>query len=383
MISRNICGISLEKKRAFFSFGCIKKNRLHFLGEEEIVLAGEGGLIELLKANAEAIGKAIVAAERKYVFRTNKVFFELPSGLFLEKEVSEGVVLPKKKKINASDIDFAKKYLENKFLEWDERCVHNIILSYKVEGRIFSQAPLGFLASKIALNSTLIYVKDKFYREIESIFSNLEKNFSGFIVKKISILSQCFDFPEKNQIAVAIGDSCTFVSAKLKNGKIIERKFAFGIKAIIQYLAKQYLVSEGLAFDLLQRYGTFKTIPYHKEAAIKKENGYLNVSTQALGNFLKKSFLKNLEEISEEIFKKNNIEKQEAFFSFTGPLSLKEGFFGYLKNSFAGKVKMPLYRSKSSSPGCMHYASFMPLEKNHRNKLSFIEKIKRIYSEYF
>jgi cell division ATPase FtsA len=378
------CGIAFEKNKVFLSCASLKKGNLQFLEEKELALPDEKNFIEKLRVNSEKIEQSIVELEKRHSLSFNDIFMELPAGLAKEIEAREKIVFPKKKRLTPAVINTAKKYLEDKFLEWDQHCLHNIVLDYKAEGIKYSQAPLGVFTKKIELNSLLIYIKDSFYKEILDIFFNMEKNFVGFIAHKISMFSQGFSAIRENQIVISVNDLNSYAGIKDKEGKIYQKEFHFGIKTIIGQLAKQYTISTAASAQLLDRYGSFKNIPYVKEITIKKEDSYLNLSTQALANFLKTIFSGNLKRIIDEALQMiPEPERGRAVFSFLGPLTIKDGFYSYIKKMLPYKVEIPFYKCRSSAFGCIKYGFFRPLEDEYQKKGSLLERVRKVYQEYF
>ncbi len=380
---QGVCGIVLERNKAFLSFSYQKKSYLNFLKEEKISLQESKDFLELLKINSEAINDAIGVFEKKYSFSANKIFVELPFGLSREKEVSEKIVFSRKKKITSLDINSGKKYLEDKFLEWDERCIHHIILKYQVEGLETARAPLGFLAKKMKLDSVLTYVKNNFYEEVFDIFENLGRSFDGLVDHKLSLLSQAFNRFKKNQVLISVNNFNSYAVIKTEDNKITERQFDFSLGKMIEGLSKQYAVGFSLAGQLWERYGTFKIIPYSKEISIKKGDTYLNLSTKALSDFLKKIFSENLEKMLYNVSNTIRQDEQKVIFSFIGPLAQKEGFYGYLKTLLSCSLEVPESRCRSSALGCARYGAFKYLEKSYKKQLSLWGRLREIYDEYF
>ncbi|MCF7892538.1 MAG: hypothetical protein K9L77_00005, partial [Candidatus Omnitrophica bacterium] len=375
---KTFCGIAFKKNKVFLSCAKLKKGNLQFLEEKGLVLPDEKNFIEKLRFYSEKIEQSIAEFENNHSLFFNDIFIELPAGLGKEIEAREKIVFPKKKRLTPAVINAAKKYLEDKFLEWDQHCLHNIVLDYRVEGIKYSQAPLGLFTKKIELNSSLIYIQDSFYKEILDIFFNMEKKIAGFVAHKISMFSQGFSSIKENQIVISIDDFNSYSGIKGKEGKIYQKEFNFGIKTIIDQLAKQYTISSAVSAQLLERYGSFKNIPYFKEITIKKEDSYLNLSTQALANFLKMVFSGNLKRIIDETLQIiPDFQKNEAVFSFLGPLTVKDGFYNYIKKMLAYKVEVPFYKCRSSAFGCIKYGFFRPLEKEYEKKRSLLEKVKK------
>ncbi|MCF7800286.1 hypothetical protein K9M16_04795 [Candidatus Babeliales bacterium] len=381
---QTICGISFDKDKAWLGFANVKKRALKPLEEVEIKLLDKQNFILKLKTNIENIERAIVGIEQKYSISVNKIFLELPSTLTEEKEIDEKVVLSKKKKIKPAVIKSAKKYIENKFLEWDQRCIHNIILNYQVKEISSLRAPLGIFTDKIKLKSLLIYTKDSLCKDVAGIFYNIERNFAGFVAHKISVLSQGPNVSKDNQVVVSVNGCKSYTVTKDRKGRINEKKFDFSVDKIIKELSYKYSISPILSYQVLNRYGSFKNIPYFKEVTIKKEDSYLNLSTKALGNFLKKIFANNIKLMIERALE--NIEEEDksgVVFSFTGPLTVKDGFYNYVRQLLPYNVDVPADKHQSSSFGCLHYGQFQLLEKNYEKKYSLLDKIKTVYHEYF
>ncbi|MCF7886919.1 MAG: hypothetical protein K9L71_00705 [Candidatus Omnitrophica bacterium] len=381
---KTFSALVLEKDKAFLSFAILRGRCLQFLDEKKLLLLSNDDFLKQLKANAKKIEKLIIDFEQEHSLSVGKMFMELPSDLAGEVEVQEKIVFPKKKKITPSTIDSAKKYIENKFLEWNQHCIHHIVLDYQTEGIQTNDAPLQAFTNKIKFRSLLIYVKEDFYKEVADIFYNMEKNFSGFIAHKISAFSQGFNNLEGNQIVIGVNNFNSYAGAKDEKGRLFEKEFSFGVKKITEELSKQYAIAPSIAEQLLKRHGSFKEIPYFKEITIKKQDSYLNLSTKALSNFLKKVFSSNIKLIIEEVLKVvEENKKNEVVFSFIGPLTRKDGFYGYIKKLLTIKIEVPTYKCSSSAFGCIKYGYFRPLEKAHEKKQSLFEKIKKIYHEYF
>lgn len=381
---QTICGISIEEDKAFLSFANIKKKTLIPLAEKEALLTTEQDFIKKLKTNIGTIERVIAEVEQKYSTSVIKIFIELPPDSAQELEINETIVFSKKKKIKPVAVNYVKKYIENRFLEWDQHCIHNIILNCQTEGICAKTVPLGILTNKIRINALLIYVKDAFYKEISDIFYNIERNLAGLVAHKISILSTGATSFRKKQIVININNFKSYVVIQDGKGKIFEKIFDFSIKEIIKELSDKYLISPVLSSQILTRYGSFKTIPYFKEITIKKEDSYLNLSTKALGNFLKEIFSKNIESIIDNSFENIKAEEQSDFvFTFIGPLTTKDGFYNYIRHLLPYNVMVPVDRHQSSSFGCAYYGYRKPLERNYKGERSFLTKIKKVYQEYF
>lgn len=378
-----VCAVSLDKDKAFISFARLKGSRLTFLKELEVPISGyDRDIIIFLKDNLEAINQKIVEMEEKHSCRCEKIFLELPWSAVKEKRVEDIVTLKSRKKITSSDISRAKKQLEDKFLNWDDFCIHNIIINYDVEGNSYTDPPLGVWANKIKIKALLVWVKDKVYKEIEDVFYNVDRNLGSIIAPQISRFSSTFTDKDKTQVVVSIDyDQSNFI-ARSKDDFFFGKEFDFSFRKAIEELAKRFALKIPLAEEIFQRYISFKEIPYFKEITVKRNSGYINLSTQTLNSFIKNYIKSEICYILQEI--REDIPKDDFTLSFIGRLNAKEGFYGSLQSYVPYSLKAPLQRlTVSSSYGCLCYGTSRFLEQDHKKNEPIFQRVLNIYREYF
>jgi len=380
---RGTCAIVLDRDRALISFGYHKRFYPAFLEELEIPISYNGdSILSCLQQNIEILDQRIKEVEKSRSFRVEKVFLELPWGFANKRVVQDSIPLRRRKSIASADISFAKKYLEDKFLDWDDFCLHNIVINYEVEGVSYDLVPLGIRAKKIELQSLLLWVKDKIYKETEDIFDNLDRNFGGFIEPGISMYSCVFLKKEKTQVVVSINYDCSHFVIRNRDGFIFGREFDFGLKKIIEMLAQKFILPLALAEEVFMRYISFKESPYFKEITIKKEEGYINLSTQTLNSFIKDYIKNEISYLLDEI--KKMAQDDGLAISFIGRLNSKDGFYGFLKDFIPHDLKAPLQKETiSSSFGCLRYGLSPFLEEDYKKNELFLRRIVNIYKEYF
>ena len=380
---KGLCAITLDEDKTFISFARLKQVHLTFLKELEVPITNSGGdIISFLKENSEILDQKIKEAEEQYSFRCEKVFLELPRGTAKRKIIEETITLKIRKKITSYDISRAKKHIEDKFLEWDDFCIHNIIINYEVEGRNYEKPPLGVWAKKIKLHLLLVWIKDKVQRGVEDIFDNLDRSLGGIIVSQISRFSSVFTGRDKAQVVVSIDyDRSRFVG-RSGNNFIFGEEFSFSFCRVIEELAKRFILKTSLAEEIFRRYISFKEIPYFKEITVKRESGYVNLSIQTLNSFIKDYIKSEICHILEKIRK--NMPKDDFTISFIGRLNTKKGFYGFLKDYVPYSLKAPLQRlTVSSSYGCLRYGVSRFLEMEHKKNEPLFRRILDIYREYF
>jgi len=387
---KGVCAIVLDEDGAFLSLGALKKGSCSLLGELEVPLVNKSSaLTDYLRENLEALGRAIKEADKKHSLNTGKIFLELPDGLCNKKIVEETVSLKRDKKITSRDIAFVKKSIEDKFLNWDDSCVHNIVLNYEAGACGGRKLPLGVRAKKIKIQSLLLWVKEKLYKEVEDIFDNLDRDFAGFVASSVSVFSTSFISGRQSladealpRVAVSIDYNQSRFTAVDKDGFVYDDGFDFGLKKIIEELSKRFMFPFTLAQEVFNRYISFKEIPYFKEITVKKDSSYMNLSTQALNSFTKNYVAGSISSLMNRI--KEKIKSDKFIVSFGGRLNAKEGFYGFLKDCVFTELKTSAHRpALSSSSGCLHYGVSRFMEKDHKNRRPFFQYISSVYKDYF
>jgi len=380
---RGVCAVSIDKDKTFVSFASLKGSRLTFLEELEISTVGfNNDITSFLKDNFEVINQKIIDIETKHSCRCEKIFLELPWTEVKEKRVEDIITLKSRKKITSSDISRAKKQLEDKFLNWDDFCVHDIIINYEIEGSNYIEPPLEVWAKKIKLKALLVWIKDKMYKEIEDIFDSANRNLTGVIAPQISRFSSTFTDKEKAQVVISIDyDQSNFI-ARSGDNFFFGKEFDFSFKKAIEELAHRFALKISLAEEIFRRYISFKEIPYFKEITVKRDSGYINLSTQTLNLFIKNYIKSEICYILQEV--REDISKDDFVLSFVGRLNSKEGFYGSLQGYVPYSLKAPLQRSiVSSSYGCLRYGMSRFLEQDHKKNEPMFRRILNIYREYF
>jgi len=380
---RGICALALDEDRIFISLASLKRNNLTFKEEVALPLAyNSSNIATFLRDNSEVIEQKIKKIEEKFFIRTEKIFLELPWNQSVQQIVQEAVPLKRKKRITADDISWAKKHLEDKFLDWDDFCIHNIAMSYEVAGQSYRSAPLGVLARRIKLCSLLVGVKYRVYKEVEDIFNNINRSFGGFVAAPMSALATAFRKRGETQAVVNISYGSSSYVIRDENNSISYRKFDFCLRKVIEALAKRFMIPVTLADEVFQRYISFKEIPYFKEITLKNGQGYMNLSTQTLNLFVKEYISGEIKCLVGEI--KDQIKNNDAVISFIGRLNAKEGFFNFLKEHIVYPLNPPLLKAGvSASLGCLNYGVKPFLENDHKENNSVFQRILDIYREYF
>lgn len=380
---KGVCSVVIDEDGVSLSLGLLRKPSFLFL--EEILLPlpqKSADLFSSIKDNAEVINRTIDSAAKRHHLKIDKVFLELPQDFVNTKTVTDIVPLRSKRKVSFSDIKFIKKYLEDKFLDWDDYCIHNIALQFTTRGAIYQEPPYGVLAKKLAVKSLLVSIKDKTYKELEDIFDNFGRQFLGLVSSMASTYANVFTKLDKPQVVMYCGyQKSNFVVRK--NGNFIfSKEVDFNLKCLIEKLAKRFFLEFTLAEELFERYISFKEIPYFKEITIKKGSGYVNLSTQTMNLFMK-DYLKS--EI-DNLFQLINLhtDGEEFTFSFLGRLGKKEGFYRFLRGCVSCELATSLERSaQSTSFGCLRYGLSPFLELDYRKDKSFLQRAVSIYKEYF
>jgi cell division ATPase FtsA len=376
------CAIVLDKDKTYVSFARTRGGRIFFVKEQIMPFACNDDIAGCLRKESQALEKIIREVEQCYKFRVEKIFVQLPNQLLNRKNVSDIIPLKRRKKINTSDVSFAKKYLEDKFLDWNDSRVHNIVLSYEAANRKFSQAPIGVWSHRIELCSFLVWVKDKLCREMEDVFDSIDRNFAGFVASYVGIFSSAFSQRKCNQIVLSIEYDKVSCVVSCEDGFTFREYTDFGLKTIIDELARHFLLDVSLARELFERYISFKEIPYYQEVTVKKDGAYVNVSTQSLNSFVKQYVKSKIAGIIEDI--KTFTSNEEVIISIIGRLGAKEGVFSFFKECVPYSLRIPLQSPVlSSSYGCLFYGVRPFMERGSGSNESFLKRVMKTYREYF
>lgn len=382
---KGFCGIDIDSDKTYIAFAKGLKHELKFLGEAELEIPfSPTNFFQFLQENSNSINKKICEEEKQLSLNIEKIYINLPAILSQKGEFSATIPLKKRKKITAADIMFARKYLQDTYLDWDDFCIHNFVLSYEVEGKIYAYPPLGVIAKKIKLNSCLIWVKDRFRKDTETIFSNLERNFAGFISPFASITGGIFSHPKDMEDSCAIIDIAydkTFILAFKDKRISYIKESEFGLKKIFDELEKKVILPAALAKEVFNRYVSFKELSHFTEVSIKTGSNYINLSTQAANTFVKE-YIKN--ELTAIVTAAKEALSAESSVYICGRLNTKEGFCDFLKSFMAYNVKLSNIKEVASkSFGALNYGMSKFLEEGALRKDSFANRIINTYKEYF
>ncbi|MCF7908749.1 MAG: hypothetical protein K9L86_07770 [Candidatus Omnitrophica bacterium] len=380
---KGACAIAIDDGKVFFSFGLLKKPAFLFIEEFSITISQKSAdLFSSIKDNAEMINRTIDNVAKRHNLKIDKVFLELPQSFINTKIVTDIVPLRGKRKVSFSDIKLIKKYLEDKFLDWDDYCIHNIGLQFTTRGATYQEPPYGVWAKKLAVKSLLVSIKDKVYKELEDIFDNFGRQFLGLVSSMVSTYANVFTKPDKPQVVMYCGYQQSSFVVRKKGDFVFSEEVNFNLKSLIDKLAKRFFLDFALAEELFERYISFKEIPYFKEITIKKGTGYANLSIQTMNLFMKDYIKSEVENLFQLI--NLHTDGEEFIFSFLGQLGNKDGFYKFLRGCVSCELATSLERSvQSTSFGCLRYGLSPFLELDYRKNKSFLQRAVSIYREYF
>ncbi|MFA5271223.1 MAG: hypothetical protein WC412_02645 [Candidatus Omnitrophota bacterium] len=382
---KGMCGLDIDKDKIYISLGHLKGSSPVFLQESSLdVTSVDKTFLELLQENGNAINQKICEKEKALSLTVEKIFVNLPWDACKQETFSATVPLAKRKKIAQSDINLAKKYLQDTYLDWDDFCIHNFILNYEIEGNVYDKPPLGIIAKKIKISSVLVWIKDKFRKDIEDVFDNLERSFGGLVYPAVSAIASVFTSLD------SVSDSCIVIDVAydktlaiaIKNKKILSvRESNFGLKQIFEELEKKILLPKTLAREVFNRYISFRELSYSKEVSIKSDESYINLSTQAATSFVK-DYIKNV--INQIIEGMGGLLKSDYAIYFTGRLNEKEGFCDFVKEILPHTVGVTAgAKSISKSFGVLSYGVSRFFDNDYIGRDSFLNRIMNVYKEYF
>ncbi len=378
---RGYCGIELDKDKTFLCFALKEKGKLKFLEEVSLNIPFEGdNLIDFFKENTQRLIQKIEERESAYSLEVERIYLSLPWNLGKRRFVEEMVFLGEPRRLSGKDILFAKRYVEEKNLDWDERCIHQLVLSFQAEGNDYPLAPLGISTQKIILRSFLVYTKNGLYTSLKENFSSFGRYFAGFIYPILGSLSLFLDEETKDLLVIKIGyqnsQLVVFVEKRLK----VLEEYDFGLSGIFEALERKFLISSDLLKEVFSRYFSFKELFDSKEIKIKHHGQQLVLDVVAFNNCVKEYLKNKILGVLEGLKSRLNLTALRV--AFIGRLNIYEGFKEFLETFISHPLKVD-GRRESSSFACLSYAVDPFLERGYLKKEGFLERIFNLYKEYF
>lgn len=386
---RGFCAIDVNPDATFISISSSNRGNFKLTDEVDITLScTDNDLVNFLKNNFEILNKTICEKEKRSNLKIDKIFINLPRGE--EKSViAEGLInLDRYKKITPQDITLAKNNIEKSFLNWDDLCLHHLILRYTADDVVYAKPPLGVWANKLKLKSYLFSVKEKVYKDTEDILYNFSRVFGGFVISGISEYSS--SFTQRVTIPVVmvnIGYDLSYVSLFMQGEIKFTKGIDFGLKKIIEALAQKFSLEFSVAYDLYLRYVSFAkiltNIEYQdKEVTIKNKQTYFSVSMNAVNSCVIDNTRLGVNQIIENILASFGV--SDCAISFITRFNKKEGFFDFINTILPKTMNniLPLAEVASPAYGCLRYG-IMAFFENDYKKQSLLKRILGVYQDYF
>lgn len=381
---RGICSLGLERSglKALLAFCQAGK----FVPFSEIELnISHTNFLDAIKESICPLEEEIRMKEKKHSVDIEKIYCRLPLNLSKVKVVEDIIPFsPRRKKvITPGTISKAKNYIEDAALEWDEICLHNLILEYQIDGKRYFNLPPGLEGRKLKLKVFLVYMERKLLKEVEEIFENITRKFMGFVFAPFADISANFkkEFFNSPYGVVRIDEENTLCSAMVRN-RIYYESFDFGERKLKKKMEKTFSFSPEVCSEIMDRYISFKSGYLSKEVVIKEGGDYYNLSMESLTSFMRGEFSKELKAVL-DFFKGVSEEKFKIL--FLGRLTLTTGFSDFLREKFPFlELTSPSFKIASLSLlGCIKYGQHRFLERSYLFKINWWERILRIYKDYF
>lgn len=382
---KGVCGLVIDKDKVFLGFASLEKNRVVFLEEAEFEMPwGEENFVAHLRAHAESLNQRIKEKEKELALEVEKIYCVLPADQENRCIAEDTIVLSKRKKITTGDIAYAKKYLEDIYLNLDDFCIHHFVSHYDVDGAVYKHAPLKTVAKKIKIKSFLSWIKERDFKDIKEIFDNLEREFAGFVSARVAVLPAYTSKAElsKPLLVCAMGFETTWAILYQDGVLMSEKEFPFGARQLFDEIGKQCgLSTRGLAEEVFNRYVSFQEGLLAKEVSIKDGSSYINLSTNALNMFVKNFFSREFTGFIDGL--KSSL-PADTTIAFWGRMCAKEGFHAFMQKNTNFPVKCPATRGDTAcSCGAMNYGVHRFLERDATRQETLIGRVLSIYKEYF
>lgn len=385
-------GISLNDDLINFSFAALKAGALFPCLESFRPMPKiYSNLNVFLDHSIDDINQEIAAAEDRFSFKVEKVYFKISNSDSKKITVEDVIALTadkRGKKISHKDIEFAKKHVENTFLDWNDCCIHHIVLGYEIDGVKYLNPPLGLWARKLKIRSLIISVDNLLYDKFCNLFDNFERKFQGFIYEPLAGFGSIFNSQEafrKDFFIFYIGRKTTLVVSFLGGNSCFEKIFNFGENEIVRAVADKFSLTNELAQQIIFQYASFRGVSSSKEISIKDKDSYLHLSSLSLNSYIKDLLAKEIEKIISFLADELAIcaIKDTFTFSFIGRIPQIDGFLEFIKKNILLVTEVPFNQDVFSLGfGSINYGIFRYLEQNFSSE-SFMKKVLRMYKEYF
>ncbi|MBN2483695.1 MAG: hypothetical protein JXD21_05805 [Candidatus Omnitrophica bacterium] len=381
-MKQGMCGIALED--GILSVLLCARERAQLIPCAEFSLpAGSDDLLEVLGKNIEKLDEEITKHEEEKSIVVDQVYCVLPFGWQRFKIADDIFPLAKDKKkaVFAKEIVQAKDHMEGVMLDWNERCIHNIILEYHLDGEVFRQLPAQVSARKLKLKSLLVSIERKIFSEIQALFHNIDRQFMAFIWWPLAELSvNASDKIPVPYVTVDIRRHETYCSILSDEGIVFE-KFDMNSVQIQRKIAEKFSLSPQVCQDILDHYVGFQSVMSGKEVVMKEAGRYVSINTTAISQYLQEILREELSEIIE--FIKRYI-SQEYKILFLGQFAVLKGFTAFIRGQFPGlQTEISSFRSSSSYLlGCVKYGCQRYLERTIP-QAGIFNRLMNMYRDYF
>jgi len=380
-MNKVVCGIDLDKDYAHLSFSRMKGDDMVFFREAVFNRGMTGDFLLFFRDNIADLRALIDDNAIKHKFKVENIYIKLHPGVEKMTIAEDVVALSRTKKVSPADIAYAKKYLEDNAIDWDDFCIHHFPLNFGIEGKAYESMPVGFWTKRIRIRSLLVTVKDRLRLDMKDIFDNYDMPFGGFISTGVSDFSTSFTSAKGVMAVVNIGYDTTLLTIARNNILCAVESFDFGVRYLVDAIAREFSISEAIAREIFELYVAFgiSTVG-NKSVSVKDGDEYINISISRSSQIVEMM----LKDILSRIAVRLSHEGEVAALSFLGRLNAKAGFYDFLKSFISYPVNMPRFtESFSSSLGCARYGSSRFLENISLPRQTLAQRLRTVCKDYF
>ena len=377
-----VCAIGLDEGK----LGALLASRQHdtFIPISNLEFpVNKNDLVEVIRSNIDILEEEIKLKEKKYSIEIEKIYSRLPLEWAKVKIVEDSIPLAihKKKAITEKDIYNARKYIENVTLDWNEICLHNIVLEYSVDNERYFSLPHHLEGRRLGLKTLLIIMERKKFQEIYKLFDTIGRKFMGFVYTPLADISvnrggSALTLP---YVSVNIGEMYTVCSILVGNN-IFYKIFEFGEIMLRRSIEDRFLLSEEISSNILSQYISFHDSFNEKELVLKNNTNYINLSIGSVNNYIKDITSKEITAIVDFL-----ISQIEGTFRilFVGKVACVAGFYEFLRKGFpALEIELPcFYSDHAHLLGCIKYGSFRYLEKVEFPRKRWWDHLSSLYTK--
>ncbi|MBN2120987.1 MAG: hypothetical protein JW734_08060 [Candidatus Omnitrophica bacterium] len=346
----------------------------------------------------DKIEKEIVGVEKESRKKVAKIYFCFPQGRIKKIIGSSQRIMHPKHSLPLGLSDIRKSIEQARLLsvDWSYRSLHSFPLGFKLNGKLFKDPPFGVYGRRLEIKVAFFACDQDYILTLDRFFERLGRPYSKLI---LSSLAEASSLSEKE-----LGQG-NFILLNLGRAKLelsVFRNFILEDTAVLplagnsidEDVSSQLNIPINLSEEIKSSYGSLlgEDLEDGRLVTVKRVSSYREIKRGALNSILSSSYKKILEELKNDLEKKDYLRKVDFVVPLGGGADIK-GFDAMIESVLglpARRVETYLSDSVQNKSrflavlGALRFESskFNP-ERSYRFPNSFFRRIKNLLEEYF